>query len=337
MSAFICGIDIGYSNVKLALGTTAQQRPSEFLFPAGAGPTDHLPESIGRVTDGVDVPLDDTTYRALIDPVKFENWPRSLHQDYASTRTYQALYRAGLLKTGQSAIDVLVTGLPVNQYFHPGVAEKLQHSLTGKFRVSDNQEVTVNDCLVIPQPLGSFLTFAENAQHPERLQHSTVLVVDPGFFSVDWVVIAHQDIRRSASGTSTHAASYLLEEASKEIVATHGGKVPRERIEAALRAGENQLYLFGKTVKLQPYLEKAAKRAARAAFDRLRTDVRQEAELTHFDFVLVAGGAAALYQDAAAGLFDHAEVSIVSNNPVMANARGFWNWGLEYAKNRSAA
>jgi plasmid segregation protein ParM len=49
-----------------------------------------------------------------------------------------------------------------------------------------------------------------------------VPVIDPGFFSVDWVVIAHRDWHRQSPGTSLNASSVVLEEAARRMAKDHG-------------------------------------------------------------------------------------------------------------------
>ena len=43
---FVLGVDIGYSNLKLAIGPSGSE-PKTIILPAGAGPADRRPERIG--------------------------------------------------------------------------------------------------------------------------------------------------------------------------------------------------------------------------------------------------------------------------------------------------
>ena len=43
---FVLGVDIGYSNLKLAIGQSGSE-PKTIILPAGAGPADRMPERIG--------------------------------------------------------------------------------------------------------------------------------------------------------------------------------------------------------------------------------------------------------------------------------------------------
>jgi len=80
----------------------------------------------------------------------------------------------------------------------------------------------------------------------------------------------------------------------------------------------------GRRVALKPALEDAGREVAGAALEALRQALRREA--TDVDLVLVTGGGAVLYGGAAAALFPGAEARL-ANDPVGANARGFFRYG----------
>ena len=91
-----------------------------------------------------------------------------------------------------------------------------------------------------------------------EIEDSRVLVVDPGFFSVDWVLISNGELRRQSCGTSLEASSVILDEAVRLIAQDFGGNVGRERLEHTLRKGHPQVRLLGERVEVAPYLKKAA-------------------------------------------------------------------------------
>lgn len=101
---------------------------------------------------------------------------------------------------------------------------------------------------LVPQPIGGYLDLLWSGQGGSVLEEGRILVIDPGFFSVDWVLIEEGDIRRPYSGTSLEAMSVLLDQASRLIADEHGGVVPIERIEEALRTGKGHVLLFGRAM-----------------------------------------------------------------------------------------
>lgn len=318
---FCIGLDIGYSNVKLVYGDTNGPF-SQQLYPAGAAPVDRLPEGIGRQDHAVQVRVQGESYAALVEPARLQDWNRVLHADYPDTAVYRALYQAALLTVGRDTVDVLITGLPVAQYQENGRRAALQQALQGVQAVTTQRTVVVHAVTVVPQPVGAYLDLAWRYD-ATVLATARVLVLDPGFFSFDCVFVNGGEVRQRASGTSRQATSALLEEADRLIQQDHGGRVGRERLEQALRAGESQAVLYGHYLALTPYLERAATRTVGVALAALRDTLRHEAEA---DIVLLAGGGARFFEPPTRDLFPRSDI-VVPPEPVVANARGFWRYG----------
>jgi len=314
------GLDIGYSNLKLVCGEN-DEAPSQQLHPAGAAPLDRLPEGIVQSGQTVQVLVDGTVYAALVEPARLQHWSRALHADYPTTAAYRALYRAALLRMGKDSVDVLITGLPVAQYQENGRRTALQQALQGVHRVTTQRTVTVSRVRVVPQPVGAYLDLAWRYES-SVLGQARVLVLDPGFFSFDWVVVVNGELRQHASGTSQQATSALLEEADRLIQQDRGGRVGRERLEQALRGGETQVVLYGRYLALAPYLAQAADRTVEVALTALRDALRHEAEA---DIVLLAGGGARFFEAPTRALFPRSDI-VIPPEPVFANARGFWRY-----------
>ena len=143
--------------------------------------------------------------------VKFSQWNRTLHGDYVQTPSYWALFLASLLLSGRDKVDCLVTGLPVSQWLDVSKREALAQKLTGRHRATPKREVEVAAVRVVPQPIGGYLDLLWSGQGGSVLEEGRVLVIDPGFFSVDWVLVEEGGIRRASSGTSLEAMSVLLD------------------------------------------------------------------------------------------------------------------------------
>ncbi|QSA98124.1 ParM/StbA family protein [Methylococcus sp. EFPC2] len=322
---FVLGMDIGYSNLKLAMGESGSP-PAVSLYPAGAAPVDRLPESIGKEEDALRVSVDDDLWAACVNPGKFAMWNRALHQEYAQTASYRALFHASLLLAEHDTVDCLITGLPVSHWLERSRREAIVADLAGRHRVTPKREVEVATVRVVPQPIGGYLDLLWSRPGESVLEEGRVLIIDPGFFSVDWVLVEEGDIRKSSSGTSLEAMSVLLDHASRLMADEHGGTAPVERLEEALRARRDRVLLFGRPVDLQPYLEKAAERVAPVALEALRQSLRKESGSV--DAVLLTGGGAALYEPVAQSLFPSNPI-FVPDHPELANARGFYYFGAE--------
>lgn len=322
----VLGIDIGYSNLKLAYGQQGAE-PKVLLRPAGAAPADRMGEKIGGngEEDFLRVLVNDVPFVAGISPDRAELWSRELHENYPSTDSYRALFHAGLLLSEFDQIDLVVTGLPVNQYLNHELRERLSKQMQGEHQITPRRKITVNKVKVVPQPVGGFVDYVWSLPDAAEIEDSRVLVVDPGFFSVDWVLIGNGELRRQSCGTSLEASSVILDEAARLIAEDFGGNVGRERLEHALRNGLAHVRLFGERVEVAPFLKKAADKVGPIVTARLRESLRKENASA--DMVLLVGGGAGFFANAVKEAFPQLKVSS-PDSPVYANARGFWRMGV---------
>ncbi len=326
--SYCLGLDIGYSNLKMVMGEV-DKRPKEIILPAGAGPASKLPTKLSsQESDGaIHIMVDGEPWVAGV-PVDFlESWERDLHPDYPSTNNYRALFHAALLKTGRDKIDRLVTGLPVSQYLDFERRESLAEQLQGKHQINAKRQVEIAEVVVLPQPVGAYMHLLSVADSDmvETLDEGLVIVLDPGYFSVDWVAMQGRALRKGSSGTSTKAMSRVLEEATRLIVDEVGpGACTKEKLENAIRGNKQSILSFGERIDILAYLDQAVKSVAPQAMSSLRQAMREEDRGA--DIVLLAGGGGNAFAEAAREVFPRSKV-VVPENPVLANAQGFWFFG----------
>lgn len=320
----ILGLDIGYSNLKLTYGKSGQV-PSEVIVPSGAAPESCLPHGIRMTDEGMQVLIAGDPWRIGLPHGRFDEWSRALHQNYSAAPGYLALFYGALGLTGQTRFDKIVTGLPVAHWQDASLRQKLIHKLQGSHEIATGRLVDVVEVEVIPQPLGAYL---ERLWQSERdaivLCEGRVLVVDPGFYSVDWIVIEGGALRKSGSGSSLDAMSVLIRKAVVLIEEQYQGQVSAEAIEDALRRGRSEIFLFGKPVPLESYLEEASEMVTHQVVEQLRESLRRETG--SIDVVILAGGGAPYYRYAVMGAFGQSRV-MMSKHPERANARGFFYFG----------
>lgn len=155
---FVLGLDIGYSNLKIAMGHKDEGMTTKVL-PAGAGRVELMPRnmSAGMGNDFLQVVINGEKWAAGVEPSRLQGWERELHRDYKSTDVYKALFYAALLVSEQTEIDMLVTGLPVDQAKDEQQRNELIDLLKGAHQITPKLEVTVKDVLVVPQPAGAYM------------------------------------------------------------------------------------------------------------------------------------------------------------------------------------
>ena len=324
----VVGLDIGYSNLKLAYGR-AGTRPQLRVLPAMAAPRAHVAtrlEGTRRVgSTGIAVQVNGEEWVAAVRPTRVSGWQRALHADYAMSDGYQALLLAALSLLDVDRVDRLVTGLPVSQATDAGRRDALRARLHGRHATSRGL-VEVADVRVIAQPVGTFIDVLMHAGDDivDVISDGTVLVIDVGFFSVDWALLVNGDLRRTDTGTSLEAMSVLIEAAAGLVGTDCGGKPPIAAIERALAEGRASLLYRGERVALASYLQQAARQTGQVALEALRQDLRREH--TEVDLILLTGGGSALFAPLVRDLFDPVPVH-VPTDAVGANARGYFYYG----------
>lgn len=181
----VVGIDIGYSGLKLAYGPS-DGKMKTVLRPAGAAPADRFGSRFdGRSQDEfLHVMVDGVPFIAGASTDRAEMWERSLHADYEKTDSYKALFHASLLLSEMKKIDLLVTGLPVNQFQDDARRKELEMRFTGEHQITPKRTVIVKKVKVVAQPIGGMLDYINQAHadkdHVEITDEHRVLVVDPG-------------------------------------------------------------------------------------------------------------------------------------------------------------
>jgi len=322
MSDSIIGLDIGYSNLKVAMGDSTDV-PRTYICPAGVAPASYIGDPIlgTKQSNGYyAVEVDNTLYYAGIRHSLAESYPRVCHDQYPMSNEYLALYRAALVMSNLSHIPLVVTGLPVSQCQDRALCSALVERLSGEHRIARRLSVTVDRVHVVPQPIGGCLTYQvdTNIDMSER----KVLVVDQGYFSLDWVLVQHMQVQRSASGTSTDAMSVVLQDALMEMGQDYGVVIPPEKLEHCLRSEQATLLLRGQAVDYQPYLQKAVEKHSATILSRIRNSLRSV--YNDLDAIVMVGGGAKYFVP----VFEQLGIPIyIPPSPVMANALGYWYIG----------
>lgn len=325
---FVLGVDIGYSNLKLAFGETSAKSPKIRVFPAGAAPADNVSQLVvGGVerAGGFEVQIGGEPYVAAIEQSSIEGWERVLSSDYPFSDDYLALYYAALLATERNEIDMVVTGLPVDQAMDDDTRARLQERLTGTHSVAPGVEVEVKKVKVIPQPLGAYIDFIQSVDNPEIVKRSRVLVIDPGFFSVDYCAIDKGAFDRSTAGSSQEAMSAMLEEAEKQMMRDFGRPIDLASLEEAMR-GDGKVAVFGDLKDIRSYIAWVKSSVAESVMRDIRQRQRRS-KVQGADFILLPGGGGEYYEDAARTIMEGSKV-VTPKDPVVANVRGFY----EYAR-----
>lgn len=331
-------VDVGFGNVKHVVrhekGSDVECRLFPSLAPQvaangslSAGPLTQRNTTRVKVKGmtyevGVDAELAiDTTHGRVLD------------RSYPTTDVYMALLRGALAYMMEPKIDLLVLGLPVNTYEQH--REFLQAEMTGDHVVQNMhkrvdpaaaEEITVNvaEIWVLPQPIGGFFDHAIRHKLFGQMKNQTNLIVDVGFFTLDWLVAAGTKPVGARSGAANGGMSAVLTAIGEAIGREHTTQIANlKRIDDAIRAG-GKLNIFGKPHDISSNVA-IGKAKAREFVSTMAAKVGDGADI---DNIILSGGGAEFFIDIVQEKFPKHEL-VIAHDPVFANVRGFQLAGEE--------
>ena len=320
------GLDVGYGNVKLSAQVAGESSLRELVMPIGAVPLDQAPKKLTGgvdVRNGVVVSIEGEKWLAGVEPSHLQGFIRPTHENYPATNEYKALMIGALAKAGIREVDVLYTGIPVSQYYgHSGQALRtsISNMMTGTHWIDSTTAIKVKATVVVPQAAGAFMDILARTPDLKPSKGSPSLVVDVGYYSVDWVRVVDSAVQDKSSGSSTNATSIILETAANLIARKYNRPISTARLEDAFRSSDLKVDWGQVTLDVQEWLELAAAEICPKVFSDVAKKQRHEEDFPNL--VILTGGGGSLYKKAAEAAFPHSRV-VLSREPVMANARGF--------------
>jgi len=252
---------------------------------------------------------------------------RQLDMRYPESAPYLALTLGALHYMNVQYVDLLVVGLPVINFnaAAPALRERLcrVHSLP-------RGKVEILDVLVLPQPVGGMYDFGVRNQIIRQLHGQNNLLIDPGFYTVDWVVTQGMTLNSARSGAATDAGvASILRKTFNQIKLKHEKTLrisdPSEsdliRLDEALRLNQD-FKLFGKVIALNDF-GTVRDEVIKGALHKLHASVGGSSDI---DNVIIVGGGAAAYKDEVDRFFPNHDVR-VAKDAAFSNVRGFQMMG----------
>jgi plasmid segregation protein ParM len=171
--------------------------------------------------------------------------------------------------------------------------------------------------VIAPQPLGGFVAHSLERDEGHSLPTRTRLLLDPGYFSFDWMVARGMNEVPGMSSSLEGGVSEILQSVQYEICRDLGeGFGSLRRLDHALRHGS--LALSGKAVDLEPY-QAVARAVATRAVRLMRNSLRYAQEIEE---IVIVGGGSHYFQDSVKEEFPDRPI-VVATDPITANVRGF--------------
>lgn len=344
-SPIVRAIDVGFGLVKLTVregdGTSVINFPS-MAIPADASAVRTLGT---RRRDTFDVPVHGALYEVGRDVGLAQaggSFGRDVTDEFYRGTIYEALTKGALrymAEAGDTRIDVLVLGLPVNQYNDAKRRDYLRSQYEGDIDVGDGKTVHVAKVIVQAQPMGGYAALDDHLDalndvirktggalapldNGEALDDLSVLMVDPGEHTLDWLLIQQGSINPRSSGAASDAGRHRVVRAVQESLAAEIGRplgpAVMPRINDALRK-HTKVKLAGVAHDLERY-EPVVMSVIEDSINRMVDGLRDAHEI--IDLMVLVGGHPDRYRDVLVKRFPAIPVFVMPE-PIAANVRGF--------------
>jgi len=338
-------IDVGFGLVKLSV---PDGDSVEFIsFPSMAIPADaSAVRTLGtRRRDTFDVPVNGALYEVGRDVGLAQaggSFGRDVTDEFYRGTIYEALTKGALrymAEAGDITIDVLVLGLPVNQYNDAKRRDHLRATYEGGIDLGDGKSIKVRKVIVQAQPMGGYAALDDHLDELNQVIRSTggalqplhsgeelddlaVLMIDPGEHTLDWLLIQQGTINPRASGAASDAGRHRVVRSVQESLGADVGRplgpAVMPRINEALRR-KIPVKLSGVAHDLTRY-EPVIMSVVEDSINRMVDGLRDAHEIV--DLIVLVGGHPERYRDVLAKRFPAIPVFIMPES-MAANVRGF--------------
>jgi plasmid segregation protein ParM len=338
-------IDVGFGLVKFSI--RAGDGIRFMSFPSMAIPADaSAVRGLGtRRRDTFDIPVNGADYEVGRDVGLAQsggNFGRDVTDEFYRGNIYEALTKGALrymAEAGDGKIDVLVLGLPVNQYNDSKRRDYLKSRYQGELELGGGKWLQVGKVIVQAQPMGGYAALDDylselnatisqtgGALKPlpdgEALDELAVLMVDPGEHTLDWLLIQQGTINPRASGAASDAGRHRVVRSVQDSLSAAVGRplgpAVMPRINDSLRSGQ-PVKLAGVAHELQQY-HPIVMSVVEDSINRMIDGLRDAHEI--IDLMVIVGGHPEHYRDVLARRFPAIPVFVMPDS-MEANVRGF--------------
>lgn len=343
MEQIVRAVDVGYGNTKYVTAHAHGEEVHCSLFPSiapHAGSTPELGAGVLQRRNTVIIEANGIRYEVGKEAhlAQDVSHGRILDPTFATSDTYLALIRGAFFYMGVKEVDLLVVGLPVSTWGE--YKDKMQARLVGTHeipnigRAADGAEnngetikVVVKQIQVLPQPLGAFFDYSIRNNLYKDMKNQMNLLIDPGFYTTDWLLTHGTKPIESRSGSHSGGMSTIIASIAESVGKKLGTQInDLTPIDTAIRTNTKPRF-FGQEFDLTEYLV-AAKSKSRQFVSVLANKVGSGVDV---DNIILAGGGAEFFREAIQEKFPKHTI-ITTKDPVYANVRGFQVAGEEWLR-----
>lgn len=240
---------------------------------------------------------------------------RTLNDDFPTSDQYLALLMGAVTQMRAVEIRHLVLGLPVHTM--KSFSQELKKKFTGTITCGD-KSILIHRVSVMPQPVGTLVYASRLGMGIENGVNN--LIIDPGYYSTDWVVANGFRLIEQRSGGKIAGVSPILKQAATLIANEKNVKFERfERLGEALKNG-SPLMLYGQPIanaECWEYVRRSSD-IVKSCLNEIETCV---GDLDDIDSIILTGGGAAFYREACEEKFSM-QVRVIEDSS-FANCLGF--------------
>ncbi len=314
-------IDIGYFNTKALLNDDGGETPTKTLImpsltpePASHQSTQGAPARL----DTLPVTVNGKTYALGPDSflLKKINDVPLLHEKFCESDKYMALFKGALGWLKKERINQLVVGLPVHLLSKHSA--KVQQLFTGTHQINDEIQVTVDQVMVVAQPLGALIDYSSQQKDWTTFSNNTHLVIDPGGYTFDWIMARGLKQMSHHSGAVNVGLMHYFKRIAELITAKRGESYHNT---FAISEGfqKNRFRISGHAYDLDQH-KNEAEDVFNDAINALVNNVGAGEEID--SIILVGGGGVFVSQLIRSTFPSHPLITV--DDAVMSNVRGFY-------------
>jgi len=331
-------VDVGYGNIKYSISHPNAFGPIECgMFPSRSPVASDKGLSAGfaQRKDTTIVEVNGTAYEVGKDVAQAQgtyDTSSVLDNDFCLSDAYMARFlgalhymtrtdKRGTPMVKDNHIDLLMAGLPVSNFCNKSLREGLKKKLTGSHQLANGRAVTVADVVVLPQPLGGFFEYAFENNMFDTMKKQNNLIIDPGFFTCDWLnskgLIINEERSDSVPRGMNAVFQGMVEAMKKKFGWKTDSSILLKLLDEHFRDG-TPFIVFQKEYDPKDFLD-AGRSIINDAVTALVNSVGDGADINN---IVMVGGGAKFYLSAVQERFPHHTI-LVMDNPVYSNTRGF--------------
>ncbi len=315
----IIGLDIGYNAVKVFDGKT------KTLFSSVSGTVNRSRFGLSAKDDFiVKIPGDGEWMIGETAVAESRIVSRREDRKWISTPEYYRLFIAALSKVNDSIVSI-VTGLPVAFYDDKDDLEKILKAGEHIFSANgSDRKVTIDKCLVIPQPFGTVACLAldENGNITDKeLAGSNVGVIDIGGKTTNILTVSKlSEVERQTISINTGGWD-IIRDVKNQLNKIYPAMEDQRDHDMAEIVKNKAITLYGNKINITDIVDNIVSPLAQQVVSEATQMWGSGSGLSK---IIIAGGGAFFVSDYIKQKFPHA---IMVDDPVFSNVIGYYKLG----------